>query len=57
MVKFGFKSDRGRVRDNNQDSYFVMPEEGIFLVADGGRIRRRIPARNNGGGSLQAGRQ
>ncbi len=35
MVKFGFKSDRGRVRDNNQDSYFVMPEEGIFLVADG----------------------
>lgn len=35
MVKFGFKSDRGKVRDNNQDSYFVMPEEGIFLVADG----------------------
>ncbi len=35
MMKFGFKSDRGKVRDNNQDSYFLMPEEGIFLVADG----------------------
>lgn len=35
MMRFGFKSDRGKVRDNNQDSYFVMPEEGIFLVADG----------------------
>lgn len=35
MVKFGFKSDKGRVRENNQDSYFVMPEQGIFLVADG----------------------
>ena len=35
MLKFGFKSDRGRVRETNQDSYFVMPEEGIFMVADG----------------------
>lgn len=35
MLKYGFKSDRGRVRENNQDSYFVMPEEGIFLIADG----------------------
>lgn len=35
MIKFGFKSDKGRVRENNQDSYFVMPEQGIFLVADG----------------------
>ena len=35
MYKFGFKSDVGRVRDNNQDSYFVMPEESFFLVADG----------------------
>lgn len=35
MVKFGFKSDKGRVRENNQDSYFVMPDEGVFLIADG----------------------
>jgi PPM family protein phosphatase len=35
MMKFGFKSDKGRVREDNQDSYFVMPEEGVFLIADG----------------------
>lgn len=35
MFKFGFKSDKGRVRENNQDAFFVMPEEGIFMVADG----------------------
>ncbi len=35
MLDFGFKSDRGRVRVNNQDSFFIMPNENIFIVADG----------------------
>jgi protein phosphatase len=35
MLKFGFKSDKGKVRENNQDAFFIMPEEGIFLIADG----------------------
>ena len=34
-MEFGFKSDTGRVRDINQDAFFVMPDERIFLVADG----------------------
>ena len=35
MFEFGFKSDTGRKREINQDSFFVMPGAGIFLVADG----------------------
>ncbi len=35
MFEFGFKSDTGRRREINQDSFFVMPEAGVFLVADG----------------------
>ncbi|MBR5229183.1 MAG: Stp1/IreP family PP2C-type Ser/Thr phosphatase [Firmicutes bacterium] len=35
MLEFGFKSDKGKVREINQDAFFVMPEESIFLVADG----------------------
>lgn len=35
MLEFGFRSDTGRVRDINQDAFFVMPDERIFLVADG----------------------
>ena len=35
MLEFGFKSDTGRRREINQDAFFVMPEAGIFLVADG----------------------
>lgn len=31
----GVVSDRGRVRANNEDSVYVNPEQGIFLVADG----------------------
>lgn len=33
--EFGFKSDRGRVREINQDAFFAMPGERIFVVADG----------------------
>ena len=35
MVKIGFKSDRGAVRNNNEDSCFVMPKEQFYMVADG----------------------
>lgn len=28
-------SDKGMVRDNNEDSFLAMPEEGCFVVADG----------------------
>ena len=35
MLEFGFRSDTGKKRENNQDAFFVMPEAGIFLVADG----------------------
>jgi PPM family protein phosphatase len=35
MLDFGFKSDRGKLRKENQDAFFVMPKEGIFLVSDG----------------------
>ena len=35
MFEFGFRSDTGRVRINNQDSFFVLPDKGVFLIADG----------------------
>ncbi len=35
MFEFGFKSDTGKMRKNNQDSFFVLPDKGVFLVADG----------------------
>ena len=35
MVEVGFKSDKGLKRKNNEDAFFVIPEENIFMVADG----------------------
>jgi protein phosphatase len=35
MIEIGFKSDKGLKRKNNEDAFFVMPEESIFMVADG----------------------
>ncbi|QIB69955.1 Stp1/IreP family PP2C-type Ser/Thr phosphatase [Aminipila butyrica] len=35
MVQVGFKSDRGLKRKNNEDSCFVIPEDKIYIVADG----------------------
>ncbi len=35
MIKVGFKSDKGLKRSNNEDACFVMPEERVFIVADG----------------------
>ncbi len=35
MVQVGFKSDRGLRRKNNEDACFVIPEDKIYIVADG----------------------
>ena len=35
MIFAGFKSDRGKRRQNNEDSCFVMPKEQVYIVADG----------------------
>ena len=35
MTQIGFKTDKGRKRGRNEDSLFVMPKEGIYIVADG----------------------
>ena len=35
MVKFAQITDVGRVRDHNEDNLISMPEQGVWLVADG----------------------
>ncbi|MBN7772050.1 Stp1/IreP family PP2C-type Ser/Thr phosphatase [Clostridium aminobutyricum] len=35
MVQVGFKSDRGLKRKNNEDACFVIPEDKLYIVADG----------------------
>ena len=34
-MQVGFKSDRGRKRAKNEDAFYVMPENNVFIVADG----------------------
>ncbi len=34
-MQVGFKSDKGLRRGNNEDACFVMPKEGVFIIADG----------------------
>ena len=34
-IKVSGKSDIGRKRSNNQDSFLVKPETSLFVVADG----------------------
>lgn len=60
------RSDVGRVRDSNEDSVFVQPDSGVFVVADGmgghaaGEVASAIASRTIGGsacrpcGSLEA---
>lgn len=31
----GFKTDKGKLRSNNEDAFFVMKRDGIFILADG----------------------
>lgn len=35
MLKIGFKTDRGKLRDNNEDYLYVNEKAGLFVVADG----------------------
>jgi len=35
MIKFGARSDTGRVRENNEDRYGATPEIGLFVLSDG----------------------
>lgn len=35
MIQVGFKSDKGIKRKNNEDAYFVMPAENVYIIADG----------------------
>ncbi|MDD4564272.1 MAG: protein phosphatase 2C domain-containing protein, partial [Eubacteriales bacterium] len=35
MAQIGFKTDKGKKRDRNEDSLFVLPREGVYIVADG----------------------
>ena len=43
MAQIGFKTDKGKKRDRNEDSLFVMPQENIYIVADG------VGGQNSGG--------
>lgn len=35
MVQIGFKCNKGLVRENNEDSCFVIPSHDVYIVADG----------------------
>jgi protein phosphatase len=35
LITVGFKTDKGRKRNDNEDSIFVIPDRRIFIVADG----------------------
>lgn len=35
MIQVGFKSDKGIRRVNNEDAFFIMPKEKVFIIADG----------------------
>lgn len=35
MLRVGFKTDRGRQRSNNEDAFFILPEQKIYVIADG----------------------
>lgn len=35
MIQVGFKSNKGVRRTNNEDAYFVVPSENVYIVADG----------------------
>lgn len=35
MLRVGFKTDQGRQRSNNEDAFFILPEQRIYIIADG----------------------
>ena len=34
-IQYAALTDPGRIRDNNEDNFLTLPEQGLFLVADG----------------------
>lgn len=50
-VSYAAKSDIGRKRKNNEDSFGVFPSLGIFCVADGMGGRGRWRSRLGGNGT------
>ena len=34
-MEVGFKTDKGKMRSNNEDACYVMPREKVFIIADG----------------------
>ena len=34
-MEVGFKTDKGRHRKNNEDAFFVIPKENVFILCDG----------------------
>lgn len=35
MISVGFKTDKGMMRNDNEDSIFVFPDKQVYMVADG----------------------
>lgn len=35
MISVGFKTDKGNLRSGNEDSLFVLPDQQLYIVADG----------------------
>lgn len=35
MIQAGFESDKGKIRDQNEDAYLILPSEHVYVVADG----------------------
>ena len=35
MIDAGFKSDKGRVREQNEDACLILPVQQVYVVADG----------------------
>ena len=34
-MDIGFRTDKGRMRSNNEDACYVMPRDRVFVIADG----------------------
>ena len=34
-MQVGFKTDRGLRRQNNEDAFFILPSDRVYVVADG----------------------
>lgn len=48
MIKIGFRSNKGKKRENNEDACYVLPEQDVYIIADGvgGSNAGEIASRN-----------